>query len=76
MPMCQSPKIADTLLRTRKFPANDNCAPARAGVKSFEPEGSLRAACRTLRHRVRAHLGRLTSLAHTTQHEKRKFPGT
>jgi hypothetical protein len=78
MPMCQSPKIADALLRARKFPANDNSAPAATGIKPFGPEGILRAACRTFHHRVRVHLGQLTSFAmsraHVTQHKKQEFP--
>lgn len=79
MPMCQSPKIADVLLRTRRFPANDNCAPAQTGLKSLEAEGMFRAACRTIRHRVRVHLGHLTSFAmsgtHATRHKKTPIPG-
>ena len=63
MPMCQSPKIADVLLRTRGFPANDNCAPVQVGMKCLESEGTFRVACRTFRHRVRVHLGHLTSFA-------------
>jgi hypothetical protein len=31
--MCQSPKIADVLLRSRKIPANDNRAPAETSIK-------------------------------------------
>jgi hypothetical protein len=34
VPMCQSPKIADVLLRTQKIPANDNRAPAKASIKT------------------------------------------
>ena len=79
MPMCQSPKIADALLRTRRFPENDNCAPMEIGMKSFEPKGIFRAACRTFRHRVRVHLGQLTAFAmsgaHATQHKKQELPG-
>jgi hypothetical protein len=78
MPMCQSPRIADALLRTRTFPANDNRAPVRRGMKPVEPEGIFRAACRTFRHRIRTHLVQLTSFAmsraHATQHKKQEFP--
>lgn len=76
MPMCQSPQIADALLRARRFPANDNYAPVRTGMK----EGILRAACRTFRHRVRTRVGQLKSVAlpeaRATQRKNQQLPGT
>ena len=39
MPMCQSPRITDALLRTSsRPPANDNCVPVQAGIKSRKPK--------------------------------------
>jgi len=50
VPMCQSPKIApkiaDVSLRTRKIPANDNRAPAKAGIKAG-PESFFKATRQT-----------------------------
>jgi hypothetical protein len=39
MPMCQSPRIADVLLRARATPANDNRLPADKSAKLPEAEG-------------------------------------
>jgi hypothetical protein len=47
VPMCQSPKIADALLRTQKVPANDNGAPVEASIKAG-PASPFRATCQTL----------------------------
>ena len=47
MPMCQSPKIADALLRTQKIPANDNRAPAETSIKAG-PASLFRATCQML----------------------------
>jgi hypothetical protein len=47
VPMCQSPKIADALLRTLKVPANDNRAPAETTIK-VGPASLFRAICQIL----------------------------
>jgi len=47
VPMCQSPKIADVLLRARQVPANDNYTPAQESMKSIEPENAFKAAWQT-----------------------------
>lgn len=47
VPLCQSPKIADVLLRTGTIPANDNRAPVQKKFK-VGPAGLFRAACQTL----------------------------
>jgi hypothetical protein len=36
MPMCQSPVIADFLLRARSLPANDDSLLAKADTKSYQ----------------------------------------
>jgi len=46
VPMCQSPKIADVLLRTQKIPANDNHSPVETSVKA-ELTSLFRATCQT-----------------------------
>jgi hypothetical protein len=45
--MCQSPKIADILLRTRIIPANDNRAPVEKNTRARKAR-PFRAACQTL----------------------------
>jgi hypothetical protein len=47
VPMCQSPKIDEALLRTRRIPANDNPAPAETSIKTG-PGSRFRATCQTL----------------------------
>jgi hypothetical protein len=47
VPMCQSPKIADVLLRTQKIPANDNHAPVEKSIK-VGPASPFRTTCQTL----------------------------
>ena len=47
MPMCQSPKIEEALLRTRTISANDNCAPGQTNIKAG-PGNLFRATCQTL----------------------------
>ena len=47
VPMCQSPKVEEALLRTRRFPANDNFAPAKTAIKAG-PASFFRAICQTL----------------------------
>ena len=47
VPMCQSPKIADVLIRTQKVPANDNRAPVKTNIK-VGPANLFRATCQTL----------------------------
>src|SRR5689334_8230196 len=39
MPMCQSPKIVNVLVHTKRLPANDNCSLAETGVNSFRARG-------------------------------------
>jgi len=39
MPMCQSPKIVNVLVYTKRLPANDNCSLAETGVNSFRARG-------------------------------------
>lgn len=46
MPMCQSPKIADVLLRTQKVPANDNRAPVEKRIKP-KSESRFTTTCQT-----------------------------
>lgn len=36
MPMCQSPVIADILLRARSLPANDNSLLVKADTQSYQ----------------------------------------
>jgi hypothetical protein len=43
VPMCQSPKIDDVLLRARKIPANDDYAPVETSMKSSKPACSFKA---------------------------------
>jgi hypothetical protein len=45
--MCQSPKIADVLLRTQKIPANDNRSPVETSIKAG-PTSLFSATCQTL----------------------------
>jgi hypothetical protein len=47
VPMCQSPKIDDALLRTEKVPANDNRAPSETNIKAG-PASLFRATCQAL----------------------------
>jgi hypothetical protein len=47
VPMCQSPKIDEALLRMQKVPANDNPAPAKTSIKT-RPASLFRATCQTL----------------------------
>ena len=47
VPMCQSPRIADVLLRAQKIPANDNHAPAEKTIGAA-PAGLLMATCQTI----------------------------
>jgi len=47
VPMCQSPKIADVLLRMQKIPANDNHSPVETSVKAGLTS-LFRATCQTL----------------------------
>jgi hypothetical protein len=47
VPMCQSPKIDEALLRTQKVPANDNPAPAETSIKTG-PASLFKATCQTL----------------------------
>jgi len=39
MPMCQSPKIVNVLVHTKRLPANDNCSLGETGVNSFRARG-------------------------------------
>lgn len=48
MPMCQSPKIAEVLLRAKTAPANDNYAPVDKAMTSAKPERVFEAAWPTL----------------------------
>ncbi len=45
--MCQSPKIADVLIRAQNIPANDNLGSSEAGIK-LESANLLKAACQTV----------------------------
>jgi hypothetical protein len=45
VPMCQSPKIADALLRTQKVSANDNHVPIEKRIKP-ESESLFTTTCR------------------------------
>ena len=47
VPMCQSPKIADGLLRARSLPANDNYLPVERDIKSRKLKSTFNAAWRT-----------------------------
>jgi hypothetical protein len=47
VPMCQSPKIADVLLRTHNVPANDNRVPVEKSIKAGPPS-PFGATCQTL----------------------------
>jgi hypothetical protein len=42
VPMCQSPKVTEVVLRAKTVPANDNYM--QADMKSFEPESVSKAA--------------------------------
>ena len=44
MPMCQSPKVADILLRARSLPANDNRVRAETGKKARSSKSASKAA--------------------------------
>jgi hypothetical protein len=48
VPMCQSPKIADVLLRARSLPANDNYLLAETGINSHKSKSICKAAWPTL----------------------------
>jgi hypothetical protein len=48
MPMCQSPKIADVLLRASRLPANDNYLLVEAGRNSHKSKSTCKAAWPTL----------------------------
>jgi hypothetical protein len=47
VPMCQSPKIDEALLRAQRVPANDNPAPAETSIKAGS-ESLFKATCQTL----------------------------
>ena len=42
--MCQSPKIADVLLRPERLPANDNHVPAETGEATRSAKSARKAA--------------------------------
>jgi hypothetical protein len=43
MPMCQSPRISEVLLRAKTAAANDNNAPITKSLQSFEPGNAIKA---------------------------------
>lgn len=43
MPMCQSPRISEVLLRAKTAAANDNNAPITKGLQPFESGGAIKA---------------------------------
>jgi hypothetical protein len=43
VPMCQSPKIADVLLRARSLPANDNYLLVETGMNSHKSKSTCKA---------------------------------
>jgi hypothetical protein len=47
VPICQSPRIDEALLRTQRVPANDNPAPAETDIKAG-PASLFKATCQTL----------------------------
>ena len=48
VPMCQSPKIADVLLRGTSLPANDNYLLVETGINSQKSKSTCKAAWPTL----------------------------
>ena len=47
VPMCQSPKIAEGLLRAKGLPANDNYLLVERGIKSRKSKSTFNAAWQT-----------------------------
>ena len=43
MPMCKSPKITDVFPKAGQAPANDNCIPVKARMKSPAPRSAFSA---------------------------------
>jgi hypothetical protein len=48
VPMCQSPKVAEVLLRAKTAPANDNCAATGKRIKPSDPESGFKTTWPTL----------------------------
>lgn len=58
MPMCQSPRIAEVLLRAKTDPVNDNCAPTDKRIKPADSNCGFKAT-RSMRNKKRRLFNRL-----------------